>query len=113
MPFSIQDFSATILFTTEDSSHKTNKKVFRLPDHLTNRAFPFRLCGTVALPAAFIPGYGDGSATAFHRLPFYGLFGLLFRNLHKANMLLTSSVFWSRSFIAEYVCASITIIRYT
>jgi len=78
MPFSIQDFSATILFTTEDSPHKTNKKVFRLPDHLTRRVFPFRLYGTVTSPAAFIPGYGDGSATVSHRLPFYGLFGLLF-----------------------------------
>lgn len=69
MPFSIQDVIATTLFNTEDSSHKTNKKVFRLPDHLTRRVFPFRLYGTVTLPAAFIPGYGDGSATDFHRLP--------------------------------------------
>jgi hypothetical protein len=52
-------------------------QVFRLPDRSTCRAFPsvrqWRL-------AAFVPGYGGGSATDFHRLPLI-VFSFLFHFL--------------------------------
>jgi len=44
------------------------KWVFRLPDHSTCHAFPSLTdSGTTA---AFVHGYGGGSATDFHRFPY-------------------------------------------
>jgi len=48
-------------------------QVFRLPDHSTHRAFPSVMTVALSNPgyAAFVPGYGGGSATDFNRLPFF------------------------------------------
>jgi len=45
-----------------------SEQVFRLPDHSFCRAFPsLKDSGN---HAAFVPGYGGGTATDSHRLPF-------------------------------------------
>jgi len=47
MPYFIHLNSAVIPFTTGDNDTNPCKKVFRLPDRLTCRVFPFHLSGTV------------------------------------------------------------------
>jgi len=47
-----------------------DEQVFRLPDHSTCRAFPS--LSDSGIITAFVPGYGGGSATDFHRLPLLG-----------------------------------------
>ncbi len=51
----------------EDTDIIKFEQVFRLPGRPTDRTFPS--CWTV-VSAVFVSGYGGGSATDFHRLPY-------------------------------------------
>jgi hypothetical protein len=57
--------------STRTSMQLQFEQVFRLPDHPT--AAPSHHADSGVL-AAFVPGYGGGSATVLHRLPYQGPF---------------------------------------
>jgi len=77
MPFFTQVVTATTLFTSEDGLHTTKQEGLPASRSSYSPRLPIPFERNSDIYAAFIPGYGGGSATVSHRLPCYGPFGLL------------------------------------